>query len=242
MSQDTSSTAIYTPPTNLYTPSTAPYSTTVQTVPAGSRPWPERKELARSNTSPSEPTHYPRTTKLSKRLSISHIWQRTAKRRYQRLSFSGNIHIVSSIKRISGLRHFVQYRSGCHDTTSINGVYWKDPKGSHYTFSYKEQAQIDRNSHETFHIYVSGPDDWTMGEVTHYVEQYDDLRLHRGNNPWPTAEGALTHVGSMEFQLRLRLCVRLCVNSLEAGSLLLADRSCIYYDRRIVNLVYTNPE
>ena len=80
------------------------------------------------------------------------------------------------------------YRSRRHDTTSINGIYQKDPKGWHVTFCYKDQNQIESKTHSACHGYVPSKDSFELVTSTHEGEKPDSTLKRNGQSVWPSED------------------------------------------------------
>ncbi|KAI9932287.1 hypothetical protein MW887_009799 [Aspergillus wentii] len=82
----------------------------------------------------------------------------------------------------------VPYRSVPHDTTSINGIYQKDPNGWHITFCYKDQQQLDNKMHTACHGYLPAKDVFELTMSTHVAEKADATIKGNGMAVWPSED------------------------------------------------------
>jgi hypothetical protein len=77
-----------------------------------------------------------------------------------------------------------------HDTTSINGVYQKDPKGPHITLCYKDDEQLQKGTHVACHGYVKDEETMELAEATDRGEKLDSTKKRNKNRTpvWPSSE------------------------------------------------------
>jgi hypothetical protein len=85
-----------------------------------------------------------------------------------------------------------------HDTTRVNGVYRKDPRGPHVTLCYKTAVHIQRGTHVASHGYVNSMTDWTYTSATHDREKPDAIKKGNGEAVWPAPE-RLTELPTIEY-------------------------------------------
>ncbi|EQK99683.1 hypothetical protein G6O67_003620 [Ophiocordyceps sinensis] len=80
----------------------------------------------------------------------------------------------------------VLIRSDAHDTTIINGIRGRDPKGMHVTLCYKNQDQLDKHRHVACHAYVDDKVNLGFKEATLAKEKPDSTPKHKKTAPvWP---------------------------------------------------------
>ncbi|OHW96497.1 hypothetical protein CSPAE12_04846 [Colletotrichum incanum] len=81
-------------------------------------------------------------------------------------------------------------RSELHDTTSINGIRQRDPKGLHVTLCYKDDEQLRNGTHVACHGYVKDAESMAFKEATHAGEKPDLTRKRNKNRTpvWPSAD------------------------------------------------------
>ncbi|KAK7428150.1 hypothetical protein QQZ08_005390 [Neonectria magnoliae] len=80
-------------------------------------------------------------------------------------------------------------RSEVHDTTTINGVRQRDPRGLHVTFCYKDQNQTNCGTHVACHGYVTDEASLEFTEATHAGEKPDATKKNKkGAVVWPGLE------------------------------------------------------
>jgi hypothetical protein len=76
-------------------------------------------------------------------------------------------------------------RSDLHDTTSVNGVWQKDPDGYHCTLAFKDGSQVERDFHVASHGYTAGKEDFTLRKATHTQEKKDTTKRRGDKVVWP---------------------------------------------------------
>ncbi|KAK8061437.1 hypothetical protein PG994_007803 [Apiospora phragmitis] len=81
-------------------------------------------------------------------------------------------------------------RSDLHDTTSINGVRQKDPKGLHITLCYKDDEHLQKGTHIACHGYVTDGESMSFKEATQAGEKPDVTKKNNKNRTpvWPSED------------------------------------------------------
>lgn len=78
--------------------------------------------------------------------------------------------------------------SDLHGTTSINGVYQKDPKGPHITLCYKDDENMRKGTHVACHGYVKDEETMEFKEATDRGEKLDTTKKKNKQSVWPASE------------------------------------------------------
>lgn len=84
----------------------------------------------------------------------------------------------------------IRTSSDLHDTTSINGVYQKDPKSPHITLRYKDHVHLQKGTHVACRGHVTDEETMEFKEPTDRGEKLDSTKKNNKHRTqvWPPSE------------------------------------------------------